>query len=314
MAAAQAKINLRLRVLAREDTGFHQIETLFLRLALADTVRLRRTPSVRSLDVSGVADPTHIGPVHANLAWRAAEAYFDVAGWRGGFAIELEKRIPIGGGLGGGSADAGAVLRILDAISAEPLGEPTLLRIAGLLGSDVAFLTTSHPYALGWGRGDRLLVLPPPPARDLMLVVPPFGVSTAAAYGWLAEHRAANAGTGGTDSRILDPRSLGDWDGIAAIAVNDLEMVVAGRHPEITAVVDSLRARGCTVAMMSGSGSSVFGVSSSPTVGQSDSRTVGRSDRRAQGEAPLVGPGGPATVREIATATATHVEPVLALD
>src|SRR5688572_21114512 len=93
---AQAKINLRLRILAREASGFHQLETLLLRLELADTIRVRRTPSARTLDVAGAPDAA-LGPAERNLAWRAAVAYADVAGWTDGFAIELEKRIPVGG-------------------------------------------------------------------------------------------------------------------------------------------------------------------------------------------------------------------------
>jgi 4-diphosphocytidyl-2-C-methyl-D-erythritol kinase len=298
-AAAQAKVNLRLRVLAREDTGFHQIETLFLRLTLADTVRIRRTPSVRSLDVAGLADAAQIGPVHANLAWRAAEAYLDAAGWPGGFAIELEKRIPIGGGLGGGSADAGAVLRVLEAIAPEPLGEPTLLRIAGRLGADVPFLATAHPYALAWGRGERLLALAPPPRRDVALVIPAFGVNTAAAYGWLDEHRAESEATGTVDVRVVDVGALGDWDGIARLAVNDFEPVVARRHPEIDVIVAALRAQGCALAMMSGSGSSLFGIA---------------GPRGLDGALALPSGGGATVRRVISAATATHVEPVIPLD
>ena len=117
---AQAKVNLRLRVLARESSGFHQLETLFLRLELADTVRVRRTPGPRTLDVGGDMDLSPLGPAESNLAWRAADAYLAESGMNGGFAIEIEKRIPIAGGLGGGSADAGAVLRALDARGALP--------------------------------------------------------------------------------------------------------------------------------------------------------------------------------------------------
>src|SRR6188472_3643240 len=128
--AAQAKINLRLRILAREESGYHQIETLFLRLMLADDVVVRIIDGARSLDTTGAVDPRQLGPVERNLAWRAATAYADATGWPAGFAIELTKEIPIGGGLGGGSADAGAVLRALDALAPTPIGEPALLAIA----------------------------------------------------------------------------------------------------------------------------------------------------------------------------------------
>ena len=254
--AAQAKVNLRLRILAREESGFHQIETIFLRLELADLVRVRRS-TTRALDVSGAGDAAALGPMEQNLAWRAALAYTGAARGQSGFAIELVKRVPVGGGLGGGSADAGAVLRALDAMSPEPLGEAALLRLAATLGADVPFLSSESPCALGWGRGERLLPLPPPPPRDVVLLVPPFGVSTADAYGWLRTDATLQPGL---DATMLDPAALTDWGGLAAVATNDFEPVVARRHPEVASLLETLRAASCAPAMMSGSGSVVFGI------------------------------------------------------
>jgi 4-diphosphocytidyl-2-C-methyl-D-erythritol kinase len=291
---AQAKLNLRLRLLAREASGFHQLETLLLRLELADTIRVRRTASARTLDVVGAGDAEALGPVERNLAWRAAVAYADVAGWADGFAIELEKRIPIGGGLGGGSADAGAVLRAMDAMTSKPLGEAALLRIAFTLGADVPFLASSHAYALAWGRGERLLALKAPPKRQVVLVVPPFQVSTTEAYGWLSAPRASAEKVGGA-AEALNQTELATWKGIQSLAGNDFEPVVATRHPAITDLVEQLQARGATIAMMSGSGSVVFGV-----MPRSAAVAVQRG-RAARGNA-------------IVTTTATRVEPVVVLD
>jgi 4-diphosphocytidyl-2-C-methyl-D-erythritol kinase len=255
---AQAKINLRLRILAREASGYHQLETLFLRLALADTVRVRRSAS-RSLDVSGIAPGASLGSVEQNLAWRAAVAYADASEWRDGFAIELEKRIPVGGGLGGGSADAGAVLRIMEALSEAPLGDAALMGIAARLGADVPFLASEHAYALAWGRGERMLALAPPEVRGVMLLVPPFGVNTAEAYGWLAEARRGERGASIAEP-ALGVASLSRWEAIAAFAVNDFEPVVAARHPEIGEILHHFGALGLVPTLMSGSGSSVFAI------------------------------------------------------
>jgi 4-diphosphocytidyl-2-C-methyl-D-erythritol kinase len=257
--AAQAKVNLRLRILAREASGYHQLETLFLRLALADDVTVRATDGSRSLDVTGEVDARQLGPVERNLAWRAALAYADATGWPAGFAIGLEKRIPVGGGLGGGSANAGAVLRALDALAPSPVGESALLTIASRLGADVPFLTSTTPYALAWGRGERMLALPTPDEREVLLVLPPFSVNTAAAYGWLAAAREAE-GHAEIDAAALSPETLSDWSAIDALATNDFEAVMAARHPSIGAIVERLRGLGCAPALMSGSGSSVFGV------------------------------------------------------
>jgi 4-diphosphocytidyl-2-C-methyl-D-erythritol kinase len=257
--AAQAKINLRLRVLAREASGYHQLETLFLRIALADDLHVRATSGARSLDVDGDVDPRQLGAPERNLAWRAADAYAASTGWPAGFAIELTKRIPVGGGLGGGSADAGAVLRALDAMAPTPVGQSALLTIAARLGADVAFLTSPSPFALAWGRGERLLASCAPDERELLLVLPPFAINTAEAYGWLASARDAGDAAGDA-SGMLDARTLGDWATIARLARNDFESVIAARHPMIDSVLARLREVGCAPAMMSGSGSSLFGV------------------------------------------------------
>jgi 4-diphosphocytidyl-2-C-methyl-D-erythritol kinase len=260
--AAQAKINLRLRILARETSGYHQLETLFLRLALADDVLVRVTDGGCSLDVAGDVDPRQLGPAERNLALRAASAYVGATGWPAGYAIELTKQIPVGGGLGGGSADAGAVLRALDAMAPAPIGEPRLLAIAAQLGADVPFLTSTSAFALAWGRGERLLTLSAPDEREVLLVLPPFAVNTTEAYGWLVAARDAGDRHDAADA-VLDPleaSSLPDWASIARLATNDFERVVAARHPNVDSILAQLRALGCAPAMLSGSGSSIFGV------------------------------------------------------
>jgi 4-diphosphocytidyl-2-C-methyl-D-erythritol kinase len=254
--AAQAKVNLRLRILARETTGYHQLETIFLRLELADIVRVRRARK-RSLDVSGSTDAAALGPVEQNLAWRAADAYAEAASLRGDFAIELEKHIPVGGGLGGGSADAGAVLRALDAMAAKPMGEAALLEIAATLGADVPFLTSERACALVWGRGERMLALEPPAARGVALLVPAFAVRTADAFGWLAARPLAAPAAA---AAMLDVASLTSWDALAAIAENDFTTVVTAHHPVLAAMTEALSAAGCAPAMLTGSGSTIFGV------------------------------------------------------
>ncbi len=295
--AAQAKINLRLRILAREAGGFHQIETLFLRLELADTIRIRRRASGLALEVIDEVGGSVLGAPERNLAWRAAAAYREEAGSSDGYAIELEKRIPIGAGLGGGSADAGAVLRALDAMATVPLGEARLHSLATRLGADVAFLTGTASYALGWGRGERLLALDPLPSRLAVLFVPPFGVNTADAYGWLAAARASALTAPPSDSPLaLDV--LGDWSRLEQLVTNDFEQVVAARHPEILDIVAALRADGCRIAQMSGSGSTVFGILPAGAV-----RVAPAGDRDAL---PVGTP--------LMTRTASRVEPVSLLD
>lgn len=254
---AQAKVNLLLRVLARDLSGYHQLETVFLRLDLGDVVTVRTGGRARSIDCDESALPVKglLGPPDQNLGYRAAEAYREVAGWPSGWAIEILKKIPVGGGLGGGSADAGAVLRTLNELAPKPLSSEQLARIAFSLGSDVPFLTLTSPMAVGWGRGERLHPLPGLPVREIALAVVPFGVPTRDAYAWLAASRSGDLPIESTIPGDL----LSTWERVAKIACNDFEPVVVREHPIIGSVVKSLRGQS-PLAMLCGSGSTVFAV------------------------------------------------------
>lgn len=249
---AQAKINLRLCVLAREASGYHQLESLFLRIELADTVRVATDTKARTLSCPGVELPAE-----QNLAYRAAMAFTEAAGWPTGFDINIEKRIPSGGGLGGGSADAGAVLRALNALAPNPLAADALQTLALRLGADVPFLTLDAPFAIAWGRGERLLALRPLPAREIFLALPDFGVETKQAFAWYA---ADNAERPLAAPAALSLDDLDRWDRIADLAVNDLEPVVVKRHPVVGECVARLREAGARIARMTGSGSTAFGM------------------------------------------------------
>ena len=269
---AQAKLNLHLRVLAREDSGFHSLETIFHRIDLSDELTITITSGERSIDVVG-ADA---GDAESNLAYRAATAYSKHCGWPRGFRIELTKRIPIGAGLGGGSADAAAVLRALNSVSPNRIGSPGILAIAASLGSDVPFLASQSVMALAWGRGERMISLPPLPRCDILLMTPSFSVSTKDAYAWLDEDRARQRESDAmmtegrsaigrdTETTLLDPVSLSSWGLIARFARNDFEAPVAARHPELLSHLDRLRKSRAILARMTGSGSTIFGVLDTP--------------------------------------------------
>ncbi len=257
---AQAKLNLFLRVLDREPSGYHLIETLFCRIALADQVTVRVAGSGRSLDCHGDRIPAGgLGPMEKNLAWRAAVAYGDSTGFPNGFEIEVEKRIPVGGGLGGGSADAGAVLRALNALNPSPIAADALLRMAASLGADVPFLTQAEfAFALGWGYGDRMAAIPALPSSATWLLVPDASVNTAEAYRWLDEAGRPSS------APILRQADLSSWTGVAAIAANDFEVVVGERIPRIERLLNALRSVELRellgpsgLVIMSGSGSTI---------------------------------------------------------
>jgi 4-diphosphocytidyl-2-C-methyl-D-erythritol kinase len=268
---AQAKVNLALRVLAREASGYHQLETLFCRLELGDDVLVRTDVDGRSIDCRGDAIPAvGLGPVERNLAWRAAAAYASATGWPNDFAIEVTKRIPVGGGLGGGSADAGAVLRCLNALAPSPLATDALVALGASLGADVPFLTSDATLALAWGRGERLLALPALPPRDVVLVTFPFGISTPDAYGWLD----AAPTVASSPAALLQLDALRSWGGIRRLAHNDFETVVAPRFADIRAALHMLWAGARETgdadafALLAGSGATVFlvGGATSPSI------------------------------------------------
>lgn len=289
---AQAKINLALRVLGKETDGYHAIETVFLRLELGDDVELRVTSGKRSLKCYEMRD----WPPEGNLAYRAAALFADETGWPKGFEIEIVKNIPIGGGLGGGSADAAAVLRILNGLARKPVSEEALLDLAGRLGSDVPYLVSDYAMAMAWGRGDKLLRLDPLPLRDVQLFFPPFGIDTAQAYGLLEESR----GEASSRSPELTTEMFADWDSAARNSVNDFEPIMRPRWPEI----DTLLTRGARSGhfyRMSGTGSTVFKVAGVNT----------RSVESKSSPPSLVVPPG---TRSIITRTSTSVVPIELLD
>lgn len=261
---AQAKINLYLRVLEREASGFHSIETVFHRIDFADEITIRvEDHRDRTLDVKG----PDLGSVRRNLAYLAAIAYQERAGWPVGFSIELDKRVPAGAGLGGGSADAAAVLRSLDSMARNPLGERQLLHMAALLGADVPFMVSSEVMALAWGHGERMMSLPPLPQRDVLLVSPDFHISTTDAYAWLDEDRGPAGATGEyetADLLLTSEHVLSSWHLLTGLSRNSLFKPVAARHPEILGLLEGLSKSGAFLSSMSGSGSTLFGIYEQP--------------------------------------------------
>jgi 4-diphosphocytidyl-2-C-methyl-D-erythritol kinase len=265
---APAKLNLSLRVLAREETGFHQIETLFCALSLADEVQLTGGTPGLSLEVVAPpgtrGPPPDLGPHHENLAWRAAATFFQLAGRPQDATIRLIKRIPTGAGLGGGSSDAAAVLTGLNTIYGRPLSPDDLLLAGAQLGSDVPFFLAGCSLAWAWGRGGRLLPLPPLSARPVLLAVPPIPVSTADAYAWLAAERSAQF--------IASPAVLAaveSWADANVIGHNDFETAVFQRFPLLRDVRNALSASGARMARMTGTGSVLFGVFDEVAVAES---------------------------------------------
>lgn len=249
-----AKVNLFLRVLAREDDGFHGIETLFCRIGLADElIAERRERHEVSIDPGS----TDLGPVEENLALRAARMVLEATGKKFGVHLTLSKRIPVRAGLGGGSSDAAAALLLVNHLAGHAVPRHELLQFGARLGSDVPFFIAGGPFALGWGHGERLIRLPPLPKAPALLLIPPVGVATAEAYRWIDQSKKPGAARGAV---ALDAEGLASWGSIGRMAGNEFESVIFGRHPEIRAAFEALTATHPLTCRMSGSGSSVFAV------------------------------------------------------
>lgn len=252
--AAHAKVNLFLRILAREHSGYHQIETAFLLLELADQIEVRRTDRGVKLDVDG----PDLGPADENLAVRAAKAVLEATGAKFGVEIALTKKIPTRAGLGGGSSDAAATLHAVNALAGNAVPRHELNHLAAKLGSDVAFFAAGVPAALGWGRGERLLALTPPPAAPALVALPRgVEVATPDAYRWWDQSGMHDGSRGPV---VLEPDSLSSWGSVGRLGANDFELPVFGKHPEIRTLFERIAETRPYWVRMSGSGSAVAAV------------------------------------------------------
>jgi 4-diphosphocytidyl-2-C-methyl-D-erythritol kinase len=281
---AHAKLNLFLRVLAREADGYHGLETLFCLVDLADELRAeRREGRGVTIEVHGA----EVGPPADNLAVRAAAAVLGATGDRFAVHLGLTKRIPVRAGLGGGSSDAAAALLAVNRLAGNAIPRHELLQFAAKLGSDVSFFLGGATLALAWAHGDRLLRLPPLPSAPALLLTPPISISTAEAYAWVDEGRPSGAQRGAVG---LDLNALSTWGDIGRMVGNDFESVVFARHPPIRAAFEALVGTRPLVCRMSGSGSTLFAIYRS-TADREDARMMlGRKHGTVVAAETLAGP------------------------
>jgi 4-diphosphocytidyl-2-C-methyl-D-erythritol kinase len=249
---ARAKLNVFLRVLALRDDGYHDLQSLVVPLSLADDVVV--SPADR-LHVEVVGTPELAREVPSgglNLALVAALALAEACGFAGGAEIRIEKRIPVAGGLGGGSADAAAAISALNELWGCRLDRAALVEIGARIGSDVPATLAPGPVLVS-GRGEALEDLDLP--ELWWVVVPmPFGVRSPDAYRWWDEGERRS---GPDPTELLDAARAGDAERLGPLLFNDLEPPVFARHPELGATERALLDAGALGAVMSGSGSSI---------------------------------------------------------
>lgn len=240
---ARAKINLSLRIRGKRADGFHELESLFAPVGLADSLTFEDATAFRF-----TCDDRTLPTDDSNLAVRAARRFSERAGLPLRVSIHLEKRIPHGAGLGGGSSDAATVLRVLNERAGHPLSLPDLATIAGELGSDVPFFLQDSA-ALCRGRGEVVEPQPLAGPLPLLLIKPPFPVPTPWAYQhWSGSHELPGV--------FYGPQPLGDME-----LINDLERPVFEKYLFLAALKTWLMAQPEVAgALMSGSGSTSLAV------------------------------------------------------
>jgi 4-diphosphocytidyl-2-C-methyl-D-erythritol kinase len=246
---AHCKINLGLRVTGKRTDGYHDILTVFHRVGLFDDILLSVSDAI-SVHATDPAVPSD----ESNICHAAARALAETLGGGNGVRIDITKRVPAGAGLGGGSADAAAVLRTLPGLWGSACSEDALRALALRLGSDVPFFLGDRS-AVGSGRGDVLeyFILDVPFA--ILLCIPPVHVATAWAYSRVAPRPGVRE-----DIRSLLHRGMSDPALLRASLVNDFEPPVFREYPVIRSVKESMERDGALFASMSGTGSSVYGL------------------------------------------------------
>ena len=251
---ACAKINLFLRVTGRRGDGYHELDSVFLPLSLADEIRLE----IRAADEPAVTvncNLPELARIKNNLAARAARAFMSEFDLVADISIDLEKRIPLGAGLGGGSSDAATILCMMAAAAqlTDEAAMSTLRRIALSLGADVPFFLDPRPSRVT-GIGERIVELAGLPRIPIVIAVPPFEVSTTAIF------RALEAGAWSGPAPDDHIEAIVRGNVANEHLVNDLAPVAIAQFPEIRRLKGLLEDSGARAAQMSGSGGAVFGV------------------------------------------------------
>jgi 4-diphosphocytidyl-2-C-methyl-D-erythritol kinase len=262
---AFAKLNLGLRVLYKRPDGFHELRTVFQTISLADRISISFERAAKTqIEIEGAPE------IEDNLMVRAAARVLEVLRVRGRVNFHLEKTIPMGAGLGGGSSDAAAVLLALPVLVGRAFPTGRAADLALELGSDVPFFLHGGT-ALALGRGEELYPLPELPRSRVLIVAPEIHSSTVQAYRDLSPRLTTES----LQNKLLSFQQE-VWQGACAAApvegsasavhvtrpasANDFEEVVFARHPELKRVRDRLRRAGARRAAMTGSGSALFGV------------------------------------------------------
>lgn len=261
-ARAPGKINVFLGVGALGDDGFHEVATAYQAVSLYEDVRAWHAPDF-SVRFTGSVDTSGLVTDGANLAIRAAALLAHTTGYRQGVRLEIEKNVPVAGGMGGGSADAAATLLACDALWGTDLSRDELLELAATLGADVPFAFLGGT-AIGTGRGDQLSPALAQGQFQWVLALADFGMSTPDVYRELDRHRERHAqdifpaeAQPRVDTNVLQALRAGDPHMLAETLHNDLQAPALHLQPQLAKVIEVGEANGALAGLISGSGPTV---------------------------------------------------------
>lgn len=252
-----AKINLHLSVFEKQTDGYHRVETSMLKISLCDQIHMQVE------DGEGIAvevqQPFEAISGPSNLAYRAAVLFLESTKLQKKISIQIEKKVPMGGGLGGGSANAGTVLLALNKSFGEPLSRQQLMDLGKKLGADVAFFAQEHDFGFLKGRGDELVESFEFPKLPIVIVFPNIHASTPEVYKRLGRSLTWDK-SGGIEAACN--RKITGWKDVDFLLQkgNDLQSVTEAMHPEIGRIRNLLKEKGAYFSQMSGSGASIFGL------------------------------------------------------
>lgn len=273
---APAKVNLYLRIVGKRKGGYHLLDTVMVPVSLCDELEIRRPRTARDAKrrLTVTCDHPLVPSGKGNLVYKAARRLLRGRGIDSPVQIHIRKRIPVGGGLGGGSSDAAAALVGLNRFFRLGLTRAEMLAVAASLGADVPFFVRGRP-ARAQGIGERLRALGAMPRLWMVILYPGFPVSTR----WVYENYPWKLTKDIEETSIIFP-----WRGpkeLTSFLVNDLEKVAIRRYPRIGRLKQRLIEEGAAGALMSGSGSSVFGIFSTGQQARSAFRRL-QQDRRVE--------------------------------
>jgi 4-diphosphocytidyl-2-C-methyl-D-erythritol kinase len=254
---APAKVNLHLAVKDKRQDGYHNLESLFLAVDFADILHFEPLSGENTTELSMEGMDFTI-PMEKNIIYKAISLFRAKTGFSSSLKVRVEKRIPSGGGLGGGSSDAAAALLALNCLASCPLPPAALLELGCALGSDVPFFLRRTPAALVTGRGE---IIEPVEAGELHLVLvnPGFQSDTPAAYRLLDEYRSKNTSHGATETRGKNQNS--SFVNSFANCFNDFLPVFPEKERHVyESIIFSFKEQGAVYANLSGAGSTCFGI------------------------------------------------------